>query len=57
MILFQSNEQLREINEQMIRKEETAVRPVVETTRQTRPEAITNLLKRKAPDDEDFDVP
>ncbi|MCP9258391.1 Transcription initiation factor TFIID subunit 9B [Dirofilaria immitis] len=53
---WKSNEQLREINEQMIRKEEPTVRPV-ETIRQTRPEAITNLLKRKAPDDEDFDVP
>ncbi|EJW83910.1 hypothetical protein WUBG_05181 [Wuchereria bancrofti] len=53
---WKSNEQLREINEQMIRKEEPTVRPA-ETIRQTRPEAITNLLKRKAPDDEDFDVP
>lgn len=40
----------------MIRKEEPAAR-LAETIRQTRPEAITNLLKRKAPDDEDFDVP
>ncbi|OZC08462.1 transcription initiation factor IID, subunit [Onchocerca flexuosa] len=53
---WKSNEQLREINEQMIRKEEPTVRPA-EITRQTRPEAITNLLKRKATDDEDFDVP
>uniref|UniRef100_A0A0R3S310 Transcription initiation factor TFIID subunit 9 n=1 Tax=Elaeophora elaphi TaxID=1147741 RepID=A0A0R3S310_9BILA len=53
---WKSNEQLREINEQMIRKEEPAVRPV-DAVRPTRPEAITNLLKRKAPDDEDFDVP
>lgn len=56
-VAWKSNEQLCEINEQIIRKVETAVRPAVETIRQTRPEAITNLLKRKAPDDEDFDVP
>ncbi|VDK76575.1 unnamed protein product [Litomosoides sigmodontis] len=53
---WKSNEQLREINEQLIRKEEPIVRPG-ETVRQTRPEAITNLLKRKAADDEDFDIP
>ncbi|VDN03994.1 unnamed protein product [Thelazia callipaeda] len=53
---WKSNEQLREINEQMSRKEEPIVRST-EAARQTRPEAISSLLKRKANDDEDFDVP
>lgn len=52
---WKSNEQLRDINEQLSRKEESIVRPS-ETIKQTRPDAITNLLKRKAPDDEDFDA-
>ncbi|KHN83131.1 Transcription initiation factor TFIID subunit 9B [Toxocara canis] len=53
---WKSRERLRELADQMSRSQREESERSTETPRQTKPEAITNVLKRRAPDDEDYDT-
>ncbi|MFH4982778.1 hypothetical protein AB6A40_009487 [Gnathostoma spinigerum] len=56
-VQWKSNDRLREISEQMSREENESEERPLDTSRPIKNEAVTNLLKRRAPDDDDFDTP
>uniref|UniRef100_A0A0M3IJB9 Transcription initiation factor TFIID subunit 8 n=1 Tax=Ascaris lumbricoides TaxID=6252 RepID=A0A0M3IJB9_ASCLU len=53
---WKSRERLRELAEQMSRNQKEEAERSTETPRQTRPEAITSVLKRRPIDEEDYDT-